>query len=140
MSRFPSESDLLRVHARVAMLLGQTEGLENPRMLRAIILGVRMGRSEKGVRADAFSRAAALLHQIVSLRPFVAANGATALAAALLYLSRHGHHAEFGEGQAVSLVHGVREGTMDQDRIASMFRVMVGITAPTGRPTSRSTV
>jgi prophage maintenance system killer protein len=139
-SSFPTEPELMRVHHRVAELLGLRVGVENPKLLRAIVLGVRMGRSGQGPRADVFHRAAGLLHQTVTLRPFAAANEATGLAAALLYLARRGFEVRFGPGQAGALARGAADGSMDQDRLASLLRVMARAIAPTGRPTSRSAV
>jgi len=139
-SSFPTEPELVRVHHRVAALLGQRVGVENPKLLRAIVLGVRLGRSGQGPRSDVFHRAAGLLHQTVTLRPFSSVNEATALAAALLYLARRGYDVRFAPGQAGVLVRGAVEGTMDQDRIASFLRVMARAIEPSPRPTSRSAV
>lgn len=134
MSVFPSETEILRLNGRVADFLAQPPGVRDVKMLRAILLGVRISRSADGPRADVFHRAAAMLHQVVSLRPFKAANGATALAAALLYLNRHGFGIAVGKGQAATLVKGVADGTLDATRIAAMFRLMVG-KAPDRSPT-----
>jgi len=125
-SVFPTENEILRLNGRVADLLVKPQGVKDPQMLRAILLGVRISRSANGPRSDIFFRAAALIHQMVQLEPFVAANGATAIGASLLYLSRHGFRVSFSRGQAAAMMLGVRDGSLDQDRIAATFRAMAG--------------
>jgi len=139
LSVFPTESELLRLNGRVADLLVKPSGVKDRQMLRAILLGVRISRSANGPRADVFYRSASLVHQMVQLEPFVAANSATAIGAALLYLSRHGFQVAFTRGQAAELVAGVRDGSMDPDVISDLFRTMAGkVPAPSPSSTQRA--
>jgi prophage maintenance system killer protein len=125
MSSFPTEQDMIDIHAKVADLVGCSPELADPDMLRAVILGVRLSRRGGEVHRGPFERAAALVLEIVERQPFAEANAATALAGALLYLSRHGRRIEFGKGQAASLMEGARNGSLDEQALAALLRLRV---------------
>jgi prophage maintenance system killer protein len=130
LSSFPTEIEMGRVHDAVARLLGREPRVENPEMLRAILLGIRLSRRRDEARRGRYERAAALFLEIVRGAPFGVVNTATALAGALLYLERHGARIRLGEGHAAQIVNGVRDGTMDEARLASLLRLRSGERTP----------
>ena len=125
MSSFPSEQEMIRVHDKVAETVGCEPELRDPEMLRAVMLGIRLSRRGGEVHRGPFERAAALILEILERRPFGTANAATALAGALLYLSRHGRNVQLAPGQAVSLIEDSRKGTLDETLLAASLRLRV---------------
>ena len=123
MSAFPSEKEMARINEAVAALHGLEPGIADPEMLRAIMLGIRLSRRGDEARRGHFERAAALVLEILGGEPFVTANAGTALAGALLYLERRTSPVELEPGQAREIVEGVRAGTMDEARLASLLRL-----------------
>ena len=124
MIRFPTASEVGRLHDRLVGVVGGEAGVRDEELLRAVLLGARISRSGSEAHAiSTFRRAADLFHHIVTARPFNSLNGATGLAVALLYLTRHGHEIALAKGQAAALVDGVRTGSMDTGRVASLFEL-----------------
>ena len=64
MSSFPTEQDMIDIHAKVADLVGCSPELADPDMLRAVILGVRLSRRGGEVHRGPFERAAALVELV----------------------------------------------------------------------------
>jgi prophage maintenance system killer protein len=124
MIRFPTQSEVSRLHDRLAAVVGGESGVSDGELLRAVLLGARISRSGSEAHAiSTFRRAADLLRHIVTARPFKGLNGATGLAVALLYLERHGHEIVLAKGQAGALVEGARTGSMDAGRVAALFEL-----------------
>ena len=124
-SRFPTPEEIVVLNRVVTERLGLEAGDVDVTMIRAILLGVRIARRGKEVHTDRTLRAAVLLREIVKTRPFAAGNSATALAAAALYLERHGGVLEISPEQAADLVAHIRDGSDDQDATARKVEARV---------------
>jgi prophage maintenance system killer protein len=122
-SALPTDEEMVLLQERIAGRLGCRPGIRDADLLRAVLLGVRLSRRGREVHRGAYERAAAMMQQLVIGGPFVSANEATALAGALLYLSRHGWNIDLGPGQAASIIEGLRNETLDEKRLASLFRL-----------------
>jgi len=66
-----------------------------------------------------------LLREIVKTRPFASGNAATAFAAAVLYLERHGGTVHIAPPTAADLLARVRDGSDDQDATARRLEACV---------------
>ncbi len=128
MSRFPTPEEIVFLNRTVAERLGVETGAKDIDMIRAILLGVRFARRGSEVHSDRFLRAAVLLREILKSVPFEGANRATAVAAALLYLDRHGVELDLASGVVADLIERVQSGTDDDDATARRLEASV---APT---------
>jgi prophage maintenance system killer protein len=108
-------ADLLDIHAEVVRAVGGGTGLRNIGLLDSIV-------KRANSATTAIEQAAALLREVVLLRPFVQANGATAYVAADVLLGLKGYRLEAEAREVEELVGLLRGPTVDGEAIEAWVR------------------
>jgi len=133
LSRFPTPEEIVVLNRVVSERLEVPPGEVDVTMIRAILLGVRIARRGREIYTDRTLRAAVLLREIVKTKPFATGNAATALAAAALYLDRHGGVLDLPLETARDLVARIRDGSDGQDDTARRLEACVRSEAVSSR-------
>lgn len=120
--RFLTYDDILVIHKRMIEVFGGEDGLLSAESLENCVALPMMSVFGTETSPSLWSKAATLLHAIVTRHPFVDGNKRTAWTAAKIFLILNGHTLSVHVQEAQRVVLGVAQGETGSEELAEWIK------------------
>ena len=122
MTHFLSAQQILFIHARLIATTGGEHGVRDLGLLESAVARSQATFDRKEFYPDLFQKAAALMHSLAQIHPFVDGNKRTAITAASLFLNQNGRRLETTNEALEQFTLLVVNERLPLDEIASWFQ------------------
>ncbi|QQS40594.1 MAG: type II toxin-antitoxin system death-on-curing family toxin [Acidobacteriota bacterium] len=120
MTRFVPLPAVLAIHAEVIRDFGGRAGLRDGALLESALARPRNREAYEG--SDVFGLAAAYAYGIIRNHPFIDGNKRVGFLCAFVFLSLNGFELDAPEEEAVIVIEGVADGSVDEKTLAEWLR------------------
>lgn len=118
---YPTKDDVLDIHDDTLAAFGGEPGVMDEEAIESALARPRASFGDTTRFPDVPSKAAALLHGLVTAHAFVDGNKRTAAAVALTFVERNGHELQASGAEIESATRAAAAGELDVDELTDWF-------------------